>query len=126
MHPGHGHALCDGMLGVTDDDLERMLRPVVPAPSLGLIADELPISVQINIVASLLIPSPPASQANDLVVIPPVAERIVRGMNDDESAAPFYVINECLPRRFGPGGAVVVRDDNVVLGEVGPKALIGP
>lgn len=121
VEPDGGHALRDRVVAVANDDLKLVLRAVAAAVAFGLVAHEL-VVLEIDIGTGLFVASAPAAEADDLVVLLPVAEGVVGGVDDDEPATVLDVPDEILLHVLWPGSAVVVGDDDLVVGELGIPA----
>ena len=106
---------------------DRMIRRAVVQREFVLLAVaatatgrgvERPLAVaEAQIRAAFFIAPAPAADADHLVVGRPFGERIVRRMDGHEAAAASHEFLECLLRRRGPRLAVVVRDDDGVVGK---------
>ena len=72
----------------------------------------------VDIRAGPLVTAAPAAQGDDMVVRLPFGERVVRRMEDDDTAAPADKPQERLLHRGGPGIAVIVQHHETVPREV--------
>src|SRR5689334_1872521 len=111
------------MLFVADDDLEGVLRAVVAARPFARVADFLPFVVVIDIRPALLVAIAPAAEADHLVVFFPVAEGVVGRVDDDQPAAVLDIVDEVGLGLLRPARAVVIRDNNAIIGELGMKLV---
>ena len=94
---------------------------MAPATPLLRIAIEFSIAPA-NIRASLLGASPPAAKSNHFVVLGPVGEGVVGSMDAYKTATGTNEIGEGGLSLFGPGLTVVVRNDHIVVVELGLEA----
>src|SRR5690606_24721807 len=92
VQPFAWHVFGDRMLGIANDDAKRMLSTVMAAAASRLVADHLAIFAHEDVGASLLVPAAPSAEAGHLVVLFPIAEGVVRGMDHDEPAAVLHVV----------------------------------
>jgi len=117
MHPFLRHVFGDWVLGVANDDGESLLRAMAGARPLALL-DALLLSRRVENKSAAEIVVAPA-EANHLVVLFPAAEGVVGSMDDDEALA---VLEPSFQRGLeirGPLGAVIVTENDIVVGEVG-------
>ena len=95
---------------------EFVLGAMATAISLGGVANHITV-VETDVRAILFGTASPASEADHLVVFGPLREGVVGGMHDDQAAAVFNIIHKVLLGFHGPWGAVVVGNNQCVVGE---------
>lgn len=102
-----------------------MLRTVAAAAAWTCVTDLLAVVVEINVGSVFFGAIAPAAETDDLVVFRPIGKRIVGGVDADEFATGADVGFEGSSDGLGPILAVVIADDDVVLGEIGVPGLPG-
>ena len=88
MHPDLWQTFHDRVIGVPNRHLERHPVAVSAGATRRSVGDQLSILV-IPEGARLFVPPPPAADSDHLVERFPAGEGVIRGVYDDQAAAPF-------------------------------------
>ena len=128
VQPDRRHPRRNRMPGVTHDHREGPLSAMVSTGAGGIVAHRSALVVEVDVGAAAFVATPPAAEADHLVVGRPRGERVVGGVNRHEAPTASDVRLEGLPGLLWPiGGAVPeVAHDHGVSGEVRAKGGIWP
>ena len=107
-----------GCLASRERSAKFVLLAVVAALAGRLVANDVAHVVDVYMRPRFLIAAAPAADADDAVVLGPIGKAVVGGVHGDETAAARDEGFEIFFRAGGPTLAVVVADDDVVVGEL--------
>src|SRR5215207_4001025 len=105
------------MFAIADGHGEGVLLAVPRARSLALLDTYFFAGIVGNDAVAELVVAP--AEGDHVIILLPVAEGVVGGVDDDQGDfAVLEALVEMVAEPPGPGGAVVVADNDVVLGQI--------
>src|SRR5210317_1489656 len=115
------------MICIADNDMELVLWAMTSGAAFGLIVPHDGAFFPVDVRATGFLTTAPTAESDHFVVLVPITERIVRGMNNDEPTTVGYEFFKSGLRRLWPRRSpkAKIGEHDVVRGEIRMKVRIG-